>query len=65
MVKTLDIIVGASIILGVSGASYYFWDDLMGEKSPTIPNYDSELKGGKKTRHKRYKKRKNTKKHKY
>ena len=63
MVKTLDIIVGASIILGVGGASYYYWDDLMGEKPPGMPNYDHEIGGGsKKTRRRRYKKNKSSKK---
>lgn len=60
MVKAMDIIVGTSIILGVGGAGYYFWDDIMGEKPPGMPNYDHELKGGKKTKNRRHKKGKKT-----
>jgi len=56
MTKWLDFIVGASIILGVGGGGYYFWDDIMGEKAPGAGNYNSELHGGKKTRHRKVKK---------
>jgi hypothetical protein len=59
--KTQDAIVLPSIILFVGGLGWYFWDDIMGEKPPGMPNYDHEIGGGgKKTRHRRHKKSKNT-----
>jgi hypothetical protein len=59
--KTQDAIVLPSIILFFGGLTWYFRYELMGEDPPP-PNYEDELKGGKKTsKYRRNKKCKNTK----